>query len=284
MELRKKEGRFYFPENSMKIKFGKDSLERVTHLGIGAHQDDLEVMASHGIAECFKKEDLWFGGITCTNGAGSARGGKFSKYTDEDMMKVRHDEQEVAADHGEYSFVAQLGYSSDEIKGELNKNLLGDLTALFKACKPRYVYTHNLFDKHTTHVAVAITVLEALEHLHPDDWPEKVYGCEVWRDLDWLADEDKVPLDLTGKEELVSSLIQVFESQISGGKRYDLATLGRMRANATYFDSYSTDKYESLWYAVDMAPLVRGEIDSVETFVKAHLDNFSSSVLNNVKY
>ena len=59
-----------------------DALERITHLGIGAHQDDLEFMAFHGILECFASETKWFGGVTCTNGAGSARSGLYAKYTD----------------------------------------------------------------------------------------------------------------------------------------------------------------------------------------------------------
>lgn len=38
-----------------------EPMQRVTHLGIGAHQDDLEFMAFHGILECFAREDRWFG-------------------------------------------------------------------------------------------------------------------------------------------------------------------------------------------------------------------------------
>jgi hypothetical protein len=57
-----------------------------------------------------------------------------------------------------------------------------------------------------------------------------VLGCEVWRDLDWLLDSDKVALDSSAKPELAAALLKVFDSQISGGKRYDLATLGRRAA------------------------------------------------------
>ena len=57
----------YIPDNSAEDA----ALSRITHLGIGAHQDDLEFMAFHGILECFAKTDQWFGGVTCTDGAGS---------------------------------------------------------------------------------------------------------------------------------------------------------------------------------------------------------------------
>ena len=62
---------------------------RITHLGIGAHQDDLEFMAFHGILDCFASEKKWFGGVTCTNGSGSARTGRYATFTDAQMMAVR---------------------------------------------------------------------------------------------------------------------------------------------------------------------------------------------------
>ena len=37
----------------------KEALGRTTHLAIGAHSDDLEIMAYHGIAECFGRSDRW---------------------------------------------------------------------------------------------------------------------------------------------------------------------------------------------------------------------------------
>ena len=50
-----------------------EALKRITHLGIGAHQDDLEFMAFHGVLTCYHSDTQWFGGVTCTNGGGSAR-------------------------------------------------------------------------------------------------------------------------------------------------------------------------------------------------------------------
>ncbi len=41
-----------------------------------------------------------------------------------------------------------------------------------------------------------------------------------------LPDEDKVAFDLSAQENLQMALLGVFDSQISGGKRYDLATMG----------------------------------------------------------
>src|SRR4029434_4824793 len=78
-----------------------EAFSRITHLGVGAHQDDLEFMAFHGIIACYHSEDQWFGGVTCTNGSGSARTGAYGKYTDEEMMVVRREEQRNAATNGQ---------------------------------------------------------------------------------------------------------------------------------------------------------------------------------------
>jgi len=259
------------------------ALGRSTHLGIGAHQDDLEIMAFHGIAACFKNRDRRFGGITCTDGGGSARSGPYAGFTDKQMQDVRHREQEKAALLGEYSVVVQLDYPSAEVKKPGSPDLRADLTALLAAARPGVVYTHNPADKHETHVAVAVAALDAMRRLPPDERPGTVYGCEVWRGLDWLPDEDKVPLDASGREHLAAALAGLFDSQIAGGKRYDLATLGRWRANATYFQSHATDEAEHLAFAMDLSPLVKDETLDIAAYVAAYLDRFREDVLAKLK-
>ena len=68
-----------------------------------------------------------------------------------------------------------------------------------------------------------------------------MHGCEVWRDLDWLLDREKVVHDVAGQEGLAAQVGGVFDSQIAGGKRYDLAVMGRRRANATFLESHGVD-------------------------------------------
>ncbi|MGD0619102.1 MAG: PIG-L family deacetylase, partial [Bryobacteraceae bacterium] len=62
------------------------ALQRTTHLSVAAHQDDIEIMAYHGISECFGRSDCWFTGVVVTNGAGSPRNGIYSGYSDEEMQ------------------------------------------------------------------------------------------------------------------------------------------------------------------------------------------------------
>ncbi|RME84976.1 MAG: PIG-L family deacetylase, partial [Caldilineae bacterium] len=87
-----------------------EALARTTHMGIGAHQDDLEIMAIDGILTCFGREDLWFTGVTVTDGRGSPRAGIYGNYSDEQMRQVRLHEQRKAAVVGEYAAQVLLDY------------------------------------------------------------------------------------------------------------------------------------------------------------------------------
>ena len=232
------------------------ALARTTHMGISAHQDDIEIMAFHGVLQCFGVSDKWFGGVVVTNGAGSPRDDLYAHYTDEEMLKIRRVEQKKAAYVGEYSFQALLDYSSSATKDPAGRDVVEDLKQILVASRPEVVYTHNLADKHDTHIGTTLKTIQAIRELPAEARPKTVYGCEVWRDLDWMVDEDKVPLDVAGHENLAAALLGVFDSQICGGKRYDLATMGRRRAHATYHASHGTDATTQLNFAMDLTPLI----------------------------
>ena len=255
-----------------------EALQRITHLGIGAHQDDLEFMAFHGILACYHGQTEWFGGVTCTNGGGSARSGPYASYTDEQMRGVRRAEQRAAAVLGHYGVMIQLDYPSADIKSSKDTALKNDLKEILSTTGPQVVYTHNPSDKHDTHIGVVIAALQAMRELPRDQRPQKVWGCEVWRNLDWLSDEDKVLMDVSGHENLAAALNGVFDSQIAGGKRYDLATLGRRRANATFFESHATDKTAQLAFGIDLTPLVADESRDIVEYVCGFIDRFRADV------
>jgi len=253
------------------------ALARTTHLGVSAHQDDLELMAYHGILECFGKPDKGFAGVTVTNGAGSPRDGLYARYTDDEMQVIRRKEQKKAAYVGEYSAHVFLDYSSGAVKDARNAHVVGDLKQIIAAAKPQVIYTHNLADKHDTHVAVALRVIQALRELPADSRPQHLYGCEVWRNLDWLNDDDKVVFDVDGHENLATSLVGLFDSQVAGGKRYDLAVMGRRRANATFLASHGVDKSTSLIYAIDLTPVMDPQAD-VKAYTLGYIDRFAKEV------
>jgi hypothetical protein len=145
------------------------------------------------------------------------------------------------------------------------------------------VYTHNFQDKHDTHVAVALRVIAALRRLPKDKRPKKVIGCEVWRSLDWLCDKDKVVMPVDGHENLADALMGVFDSQICGGKRYDLATRGRRLANATYFESHAVDKNKALAWGMDMTPLLEKENLDPFDYTKSYIDRFTEEVKDRIR-
>ena len=259
------------------------AFSRITHLGIVSHQDDLEIAAYHGIADCFRREDKWFGGVVVTNGSGSPRKGPYANYTDEEMQDVRKQEQRKAAFVGEYSAMVQLGYPSEEVKHTRKEDVSADILNILKMSQPQFVYLHNPADRHDTHVATFLRCLEAIRLMPKEIRPQKVYGCEVWRKLDWLLTEDKEMLWVDQYPHLISALIAVFDSQISGGKRYDLAEEGLRRANATYFDSHTTDNTNSLTYAMDLTPLIQDDNLSVEDFTVGFVDRLKDDVKARMK-
>ena len=258
------------------------ALERITHLGIGAHSDDLEIMAYHGIAECLHRSDLWFGGITCTDGAGAPRSGPYSHLLDADLRELRRREQENAARIGQYGLMIQLDYPTSEARST-SSSLRDDLVWLVWRMRPDFVYTHNLADKHPTHIAISLAVIDALRRLPEEGRPSALYGCEVWRGLDWMLDGEKVALDVSAYPSLGETLVGIFDSQISGGKRYDLATKGRRRANATYFQAHESDQASQLSLALDLTPLIENEQLDPADYVKGFLDRFQADVLAQIR-
>jgi LmbE family N-acetylglucosaminyl deacetylase len=254
------------------------ALARTTHLCLAAHQDDIEIMAYHGIAQCIGRKDRGFTGVVVTDGAGSPRTGRFARYTDEQMKAVRRDEQRRAAKLGKYSAAIQLAHPSKVVKDADLDIVRADLTAILKACRAEVVYLHNPADKHDTHIAVFLRGLEALRALPKDRRPRLVLGCEVWRNLDWLVDTDKVLLDDSSRPALAAKLIGAFQSQIAGGKRYDRAIAGRRLANATFHTSHATDAAQAVTWAMDLTPLVHDNKLSVEKFTLAHIERLRADV------
>lgn len=259
------------------------ALSRTTHLCISAHQDDIEIMAAQPILECFQKRDKWLTGVVVTDGRGSPRDALYKEYSDDQMRLVRFKEQRKAAYVGEFSAQAMMDYPSKIVKDVSRNEPVDDMVNILRAARPRFVYTHNLADKHDTHVAVALRVIQALRRLERAERPERVVGCEVWRALDWMVDSDKMLMNLSDHENLQLALLGVFDSQIAGGKRYDLASMGRRRANATYFESHGVDITTGLSFAMDMTPLMNDAQKDPAQFTQEFIQRFAQDVGERIK-
>ncbi len=260
----------------------QEALARTTHLVLGAHPDDIEIMALEGVLACFGRPDAWLLGVVITDGAGSARENQYAHFTDAEMMEVRRAEQKKAAVVGEYSAQVFLDYPSATVKDPENTRVVQDIRKLLEAAQPEVAYIHNLADKHPTHVACALRCITAMRSLPPEQRPSRVIGCEVWRGLDWMRDSEKVIMRLDERESLAAALVGVFDSQVAGGKRYDLATLGRRRANATYLESHAVDQAQMVNFGMDLTPLAQDDILDVAGYVLGYLDRFRQDVADTI--
>lgn len=258
----------------------ESALAQTTHMGVGAHQDDLEIMALSGVLTCFQREDRWFCGVVVTDGSGSPRDDLYKDYTDEEMRVVRRKEQKKAAVVGEYAAQVLLDFPSSVVKDGSEAVVVEDLIKVISVSRPEVIFTHNIADKHDTHVAVTLRVIEAIRKLPQAERPTKIFGCEVWRDLDWMTDDDKVIFDVSTHENLQAALLGVYDSQICGGKRYDLATMGRRRANATYFETHGTDIVTGMSYAMDLTPLIIDQNLDVQTYLQGYIYRFSKELID----
>ena len=274
MKFHRDTAEIYVPDGES----GGKALARTTHLCIAAHQDDIEIMAAQPIIECFQQKDKWFTGVVMTDGRGSPRNSVYENYNDDEMRAVRFKEQRKAAMVGEFAAQVMLDIPSGTIKDASQNEPVEDILKILRATQPKIVYTHNLTDKHDTHVGVALRVVEALRRLDQAERPERVVGCEVWRSLDWMVDSDKVVMNVSDHENLQFALLGVFDSQIVGGKRYDLASMGRRRANATYFESHDVDAATGLSYAMDMTPLMNDAGIKPAEFVRGFIQRFAQDV------
>lgn len=98
-----------------------------------------------------------------------------------------------------------------------------------------------------------------------------------------MLDSDKVLLDVSEKPHLAQSLVEVFDSQIDGAKRYDLATIGRRLANATYTSSHAVDSAKSITIAMDLTPLIKDDELDVLNYTLDKIDNFKNDVIEKIK-
>ncbi len=93
-----------------------------------------------------------------------------------------------------------------------------------------------------------------------------------------MPDAQKQTLPVSERQNIAAAVVGVFDSQVTGGKRYDLATAGRRLANATYSASHATDIETALTFAMDLTPLVEDESLSAADYVTRFIDDFRTDV------
>ena len=127
------------------------------------------------------------------------------------------------------------------------------------------------------------TVIIYVEKAHPSKSKEVEMVIPFDDDGRCMIDEDKVVFDTNSHENLQFALLGVFDSQISGGKRYDLATMGRRRSNAVYFESHNVDTMDGMVTGMDLTPLIKDPTLDILQFVQHHIQRFSDEVQQIIK-
>jgi LmbE family N-acetylglucosaminyl deacetylase len=215
--------------------------------------------------------------VVASDGARAPRTGRFSALSNQELRDVRRAEQRAAARRGRYAMVAQLDYASPQVIAG-DAQLVDDLHRLLDATRPRVVYTHDPADRHATHAAICAATLAALRRLPAEYRPGRVYGCEVWRSLDWLAEPDLVRLDVSGQDDTWRALLACFPSQTEGARPYERGALGRAQANAVFSEARASGGSGGVWLAMDLTPLMRDEQLSLEEFVAERVARFAAEV------
>ena len=204
------------------------ALARTTHLGVVAHPDDLEILAQPGILDCFGRDDRWFCGVVVTDGAGSPRSGPYANVGDREMVEIRRREQRKAAVVGEFGAAVMLGVSSAEVKDAVRAaGWCASWPSLLRRTRPE-VALHAQPRRPARHArgggaARGRGLPRACRR------PSGRGGCWAARSgatSTGSRASDRLAVDVTPRENIVAALIGVFDSQITGGKRYDLAVLG----------------------------------------------------------
>ena len=174
-------------------------------MAVSAHKDDVEMIAIDGIFRC--RENGGFAAAVLTDGGQCPRSEAYAAVSDEDMAELRSAEQKRAAEAGRYEALWLFERTSAEVKRTAKEGggLVAELAAVLSGL-PRLetLYLHNPFDSHPTHVAACEVALAAVRSLTEGRRPERVLGCELWRDLDWLADEEKIARDVSGSDALAA--------------------------------------------------------------------------------
>lgn len=278
MKFKNIDSEIFIPDN----KAEEDAIIRTTHMAIAAHPDDIEMMALDGVLKCFNNDEKWFLGVVVASGYGSPRNGIYSNFNDFDMEIIRKKEQKKAATLGEYGAVIQLNYKIakwNDVKNiEMSSSVINELKDIICKAKPEIIYTHNLVDKHYDHIATAIWSIEALRQLPKKFHPDKLYGCEVWRSLDWVNDDEKIIFNVDEHPNLSLSLLGVHDSQICGGKRYDNAAVGRRMSNATYCVTNEVDNVNQIIYGMDLTPLINDINLDINEYICGYIKRFNNKV------
>lgn len=251
-------------------------------LAISAHQDDIEIMAMDGILKAFGSKKYAFYACVVGDGANCYKAGKYSDISDKEMVEQRSQEQTRAGQIGEYDGLYLLKHSRDYLFK--NRELVvKELAKLISDINPDIVYTHNIFDRSETHRLITSMVVDAIMTMPEETRPRLLYGCEIFRSLDWLPERYKVTFDISDNRDLQLRLVGVYDTRAEQSKNYTKAIMGRKMANAAFAACKEIDDEEKLlWYGINLTPVIQKNIALKDYCIKV-LNDANKELLEGIE-
>ena len=208
------------------------------------------------------------------------RAAVIAAHTDAEMVEVRRDEQRRAAELGGFGAVVQLGHPSGDVKSADGVTSLADELASILEVSPSAEPLHAQSGRQARHPSSGDGGDRARGTPTADDACDR-RGSSASRggatSTGWATARScgSTPRRTSA---LAQQFAAVYESQIDGAKRYDVAIQGRRRANATMHGIRSTDDAEEVIVAIDLTPLLRNDdLDPVE-YTLAAIDRLRADV------
>lgn len=249
----------------------------VKYVCICAHPSDCEIMAIDGIQRGYRAKKYTFAAVITTDGSDSERNGKLQKASNRRIASMRMSEQKKAATLGRYNSVYFMNYKPEQARNQEDEDIVNEYVEIIKELKPRIIYTHSILDRDPTHVAVAVKVINALRKLRKTQMPALLYGCEVWRDLDWVDPSKVVSFDVSHNIRLQKQLIMVHKSQ-NLSRDYLNAAVGRRYVNATFSKSEKKKEAKLTSRAINMTTLLRRKEFPIKRFAMSFIDDLYSEI------
>lgn len=187
-------------------------------LGIGAHPDDLEILAGGTLARYVEKGHEIVMGVVTDGSAGS------KEHPTEELRKIRRREAEKTANMLKAELI-WLG-EADELVFDNEKTRL-KLVDLIRQARPDLILTHDPFDYHPDHEIVSRAVFRAsfvstLQNIKsqepPHDKLTPIYYFDTLAGLNFRPNEF---VDITDVLEIKLKMMSNHESQVKWLKDHD---------------------------------------------------------------
>ena len=117
------------------------------------------------ILACFQQQDRWFTGVVVTDGRGSPRTDVYEQYATTRCAWCASMSSAVRPQWADTPPPCCSITPAGPSRTASDRRPIEDLVKLLQTCRPQEVYTHNLADKHDTHVAVTLRTIAAIRSL-----------------------------------------------------------------------------------------------------------------------